>query len=171
MAVTANQLHVRQEPGLRNYPVAATTHIYQGTLAFTVPGSGYLSDVVAAGANAFAGVAKQEVNNSSGAAGDLNCEVFTDGSFELVGAGFVQADVGSPVYATDNYTITKTRTANSVFVGFIEEFVSTTKVMVRISHDPEPLAAIADPTDLATSITAISAVIDAIEQRGIIDPS
>ena len=171
MVVTANQLHIRQEPGSRNYPVAASTRIYQGTLAFTVPASGFLDDDVGSGANAFAGVAIKESDNSSGSAGDTNCEVFTTGSFELVGSSFLQADVGAPVYATDNFTITKTRTADSVFIGFIEEFVSATKVFVRLSHQPEPLVAIADPTDGASNIVATSAVIDVLEQRGFIDPS
>lgn len=132
MAVTANQLVTAQQPdGLVGYPVLASTHIYKGTMCFVVAASGYLTDDDASGANAFAGIASQEVDNSSGSNGDLTCECWTEGKFELVGSSLTQAIVGDKIYATDNYTITGTGTS-ATRIGNATEFVSATKAMVQI---------------------------------------
>jgi hypothetical protein len=56
MAVTANQLIKRQEGCKRSYPVAASTHIYQGTNVF-INANGYADDDTATGVNGFAGIA------------------------------------------------------------------------------------------------------------------
>ena len=87
MAVTANQIRTRADGDLFAGPVAATTHIYQGTMVF-FDSDGYLVGIVAAGANVFAGIALEEVDNSAGAAGDLQCEYEAEGVFKLTGAGF-----------------------------------------------------------------------------------
>jgi hypothetical protein len=132
MAVTTNQLIRQQEGEKISYPVAASTHIYQGTLVF-VTAAGYASDGTATGANRLAGIAISEIDNSSGAAGDLNVEVWADEDvFELTGSGFVQADVGKVCYATDNYTITTTYSASAVRVGVVVGFVSSTKLQVKV---------------------------------------
>ena len=129
MAVSANQLISRQAGEKIRYPVAASTHIYQGTLVFEA--GGYADDDTATGANPFVGVAIAEADNSSGANGAVDVEVWAEGVFELVGSGFAQTDVGSLVYASDNYTVTTTSTSNSI-IGRIVEFVSATKVRVKI---------------------------------------
>lgn len=142
MAVTANQLISRAEGCKKGYPIAASTHLYQGTLSF-VNASGYLDDDTASGVNAFAGVNIEEKDNSAGVDAALSTEVWRDGEFLLTGSGFTQASVGVPIYATDNYTITATKTTSgAVRIGVCTEYVSTTKVWVRI--DPigsETLAA------------------------------
>ena len=131
MAVTANQkITARNQRSRVGVPVASSKHIYQGTMAFIA--SGYLTDVSGAtGTNQLAGIVIDEKDNSSGSNGDLTAEVYEEGSFLLTGSGFAQSDVGSKVYASDNYTITKTSTNNSP-VGRIDEFVSSTQVMVQI---------------------------------------
>jgi hypothetical protein len=135
MAVTVNQLIRRQEGEKQSYPVAAAIHLYQGTLAF-VNGAGYAIDNTASGDAKFAGIAISEVDNSSGAAGDLNVELWTDEDvYELTGSGFTQADVGKPAYATDNYTITTTYSANAVRIGRVVEYVSATKLRVKLAPD------------------------------------
>jgi hypothetical protein len=134
MAVTANQLTKRQEGNRQSFPVAASTTIYEGTLAF-ITATGYLDDDTATGANRFAGVALAYVDNSSGSAGALNGEVYTEGVFELVGSGFTQASVGLSVFATDNYVITTSPSASAVYVGECVGFVSSTKLLVCIDPD------------------------------------
>lgn len=131
MAVTANQVVKRQDGCRAKYPVAASTYIYEGTLVF-VSSAGYGDDDTASGVNEFAGIAVSAVDNSSGSNGDLAAEVYTDGVFELTGTGFAQTDVGSKIYATDNYTITTTATGNGVLIGECTEYVSSTKLKVRI---------------------------------------
>lgn len=131
MAVTANQLITRSDGTKVGVPVAASTTIYQGTLTY-IDSSGYLADDTASGANDFAGVAIEKKDNSSGSNGDLTCEVWADGVFDLVGSGFTQADVGKDVYAADNYTINVTDASNSVKIGKCVEFVSTTVLRVKL---------------------------------------
>ena len=130
MAVTANQLIVSEHPSRNNVPVAASTRIYQGTLVFS-NSNGYAVGVIASGATQFLGIAKEDTDTSSGSNGDKNVELLTEGIFELVGSGFTQADVGKPVYASDNYTITVTNT-NMTLIGRIVGFISATRLRVMI---------------------------------------
>ena len=130
MAVTANQVIEKRE-GRRSYPVAASVHIYEGTLVF-LTAAGYATDVTATGVNGFVGVAVGEVDNSSGSAGDLTVEVWAEGEFVLQGTGFAQADVGSKVYAEDNYTVGVSISTASVPIGMVTEYISSTKIRVDI---------------------------------------
>lgn len=136
MAVAANQVTKRQDGCMKKAPVAASTTIYEGTLVFT-NATGYADDDTASGVNRFAGVARDQVDNSSGSAGDKYVELWTDGVFRLVGSGFTQADVQKDVYASDNYTITTTPGPSAVRIGKCEQYISTTVLAVKI--DPQQL--------------------------------
>lgn len=132
MAVTANQSIARRCKERAGYPIEESTRLYKGTLVFGNE-AGYAVGALATDArNRFLGIADDEYDNSSGADGDLWCEVLTDGVFELVGSNFEQGDVGHEVYATDNFTVTKTGGAGKVRIGVIQEYLSSTKVAVRI---------------------------------------
>jgi hypothetical protein len=133
MAVTANQLITRQEGQKQRYLVAGSTHLYQGTLAY-VTGDGYADDDTATGGNKFAGIVVGEKDNT-GAAGDLDCELWIDGVFELTGSSFSQADVGKDAYGSDNFTITTTYAAGAVRIGRVVEYVSATRLRVKIEPD------------------------------------
>lgn len=144
-AVTAGQLIKRREGCRGELPIAASTSIYQGTLVFSDV-SGYAVGIVASGANPFRGVATKDVDNASGAAGDLKAEFWTEGQFVLTGSGFSQASVGLNAYATDNYTVTTSGQAAS-YIGRIVGYVSATQVLVEIvSNDryQQTLTAAAD---------------------------
>jgi len=131
-AVTANQLITAREPGsLRPIPVTTLKRLYQGTLVY-IDANGFATDDDAAGVNEFAGVVKKEADNSAGLDGAIKVEVFTKGSFLLVGTGFTQANSNYQlVYGSDNYTITVTA-AGSSKIGRVTEFVSSTQVYVDI---------------------------------------
>lgn len=135
MAVTANQTLRRRDGNRANYLAAAATYFYAATLAF-INEAGYLVSIVNSGVNKFAGLVVKEVDNSAGAAGDLNVEVMVDRDVVLLtGTGFTQATVGRKIYATDNYTIT-TNPTNAVYIGRCVEYYSTTQVYVQIvAHD------------------------------------
>jgi len=150
MAVTANQVIEKRE-GRRSYPVAASVHIYEGTLVF-LTATGYATDVTATGVNGFVGVAVGEQDNSSGSAGDLTVEVWAEGEFVLQGTGFAQADVGSKVYAEDNYTVGVSISTASVPIGMVTEYISSTKIRVEI--DPVGVGAL--PVAALTTITHTS---------------
>ena len=131
MAVTANQLIKKQEGDKRSYPVEESTRIYQGTLVY-VNAAGYACDVTATGVNAFVGIAVAEADNTSGADGAIEVEVWTEGDFELVGTGFAQTDVGMPIYGDDNYATVVALGATSVRIGRVVRYVSSTKHIVAI---------------------------------------
>jgi len=150
MAVTANQVIEKRE-GRRSYPVAASVHIYEGTLVF-LTATGYATDVTATGVNGFVGVAVGEQDNSSGSAGDLTVEVWAEGEFVLQGTGFAQADVGSKVYAEDNYTVGVSISTASVPIGMVTEYISSTKI--RVDIDPVGVGAL--PVAALTTITHTS---------------
>lgn len=165
MAVTANQLIVRQDGQKRSYPVAASTRIYQGTLVF-VNADGNADDDTATGVNAFAGIAIAEADNSSGSAGDVWVDVWTDGDFELTGTGFALTDNGMPVYADDNYACVLSLGASSVRIGTIVRNVSSTKAIVAIKPsrvgalEVAPLTTITIADAAGTPDYALQAVIN-----------
>jgi predicted RecA/RadA family phage recombinase len=131
MAVTANQRIAVQSPGKRvAYKAAASKRFYAGTAAYLTT-AGYLTDVIAAGANVFAGIVRQEVDNSSGSNGDLEVECFTEGDFELPCASAAQADVGDVFYGVDNYAFNTTSASQSK-VGRCVRNVSSTVNVIRI---------------------------------------
>ena len=131
MAVTANQVVKRQDGVRRSYPVAASTRIYEGTLVFVIA-AGYADDDTATGVNGFVGVAVAEADNSSGSAGNINVEVFTEGDFELTSSGLAQTDVGMPAYADDNYAVVNALGSTSVRIGKFVKINSATKPVVAI---------------------------------------
>lgn len=131
MSVAANQVTKREEGCRQSYPIAASTHIYAGTLVFLTAAGGFADDDTATGANAFGGVAIDEGNNAAGANGDIEVECHTEGVFELQGSGFTQALVGDKIYASDNYTVTGTSTSNTL-IGRCVRFVSATRILVKI---------------------------------------
>lgn len=130
MAVTANQLITRSEGDRVGGPVAASTHLYEATMAF-FSATGYIVGIVAAGANPFAGIVLREVDNSAGADGDLTAELLADDVFILPGTGFTQATVGLDIYASDNYTVTTSNSSTS-YVGQCVGYVSSTLIKVRV---------------------------------------
>jgi hypothetical protein len=133
MAVTADQPIKVQSPGeLVAYKAVASVAHYGGTLAFIIPASGYATNVIAAGANTFAGVVKSNGGITAPAAsGDANVECWTHGDFELLTSGADQSWVGDLVYAVDNYMVDKTSASQSI-VGRCVGFVSATRIIVRI---------------------------------------
>jgi hypothetical protein len=134
MAVTANQLITRSDGCKGSGPVAASTTLYGGTLCF-INEAGNIDDDTATGQNRLAGVNIEYIDNSSGAAGALSAEFWQEGEFTLTGSGFALTDVGSDVYATDNYTVTVAPSASAVYVGRCTAYVSSTKIKVEINPD------------------------------------
>jgi hypothetical protein len=166
MAVTANQLIKMQDGDKRSYPVEESTRIYQGTLVF-LNAAGYACDVTATGVNAFIGIAVGEADNTSGADGAIDVGVWTEGDFELTLTGGAQAEVGSPVYADDNYALVVSLGATSVRVGRIVRHVSSTKAIVAIKTssgigalEVAPLTTITPADAAGTPDYAIAAVIN-----------
>lgn len=145
MAVTANQLSQAMDfqDHLRTGLVDASRQLYQGTLCFfertSAANEGYLTDLDDSGANTFAGVVKEEADNSSGAVGAIAAEFFVKGAFVFEGTGFHIGLVGDMAYATDNFTVTNS-SGSATWIGKFVEFISTTKMRVEL------FASATDPT-------------------------
>jgi hypothetical protein len=133
MAVTANQTIKRQgrDGNIVSVPVAVK-RLYEGTLCY-LDASGFATDVINTDVGRFVGIVRAEVDNSGGAAGDKNVDVWTDGTFEMTmsSASLVAADIGKTVYGVDNATISETA-ADQPEVGVIRKYISTTKALVEI---------------------------------------
>jgi hypothetical protein len=163
MAVTANQVIKVQEGDRRSYPVEESTRIYQGTLVY-VNAAGYACDVTATGVNAFVGIAVAEADNTSGADGDIEVEVYTEGDFELTGTFNSITDVGMPAYGDDNYAVVVALGASSVRIGRVVRFVSTTKAIIAIKPsgvgalEVAPLTTITPADAAGTPDYAIAAI-------------
>lgn len=163
MAVTANQLVKVQDGDRRSYPVEESTRIYQGTLVY-VNAAGYACDVTATGVNAFVGIAAGEADNTSGADGAIEVEVYTEGDFELTGTFNSITDVGMPAFGDDNYAVVLTLGATSVRIGRVVRFVSTTKAIITIKPvgvgalEVAPLTTITPADAAGTPDYAIAAI-------------
>ncbi len=163
MAVTANQVIKMQDGERRSYPVEESTRIYQGTLVY-VNAAGYACDVTATGVNAFVGIAVAEADNTSGADGAIEVEVYTEGDFELTGTFNSITDVGMPAYGDDNYAVVVALGATSVRIGRVVRFVSTTKAVIAIQPngvgalEVAPLTTITPADAAGTPDYAIAAI-------------
>lgn len=133
MAVTENQITPQADACRGSAPSAASKHHYERAMCF-LDSAGRATDVVGSGLNLFGGIVVKEVDNSSGAAGDLNVEFWREGKWLLTGTGFTLAKVGQPVFATDNYTISLTNDGSGVYVGIITDYVDSTHVWVDIER-------------------------------------
>jgi len=131
MALTANReldRYVDQE--LRRYPVAGGVHVYKGALVGL--SGGYARPLVAG--DRFLGIAYEESDNSAGAGGASWVRVFTQGDFEHALVGAAPADVGRPVYASADDTLTLSAAGNS-YVGWLVDRPAAGVVIVRLNVD------------------------------------
>ena len=133
MAVlTADIQTVSKEAKLKSYPCAVDI-IYKGSLV-VVNSSGYLEPASdAANKTGVVGVADENVDNSGGSAGDLNCRVLSGRAFKFTATSITQAMVGTWMYVVDDQTIDDSAGAtNEVPAGVLVEFVSTTEGWIFI---------------------------------------
>jgi hypothetical protein len=113
-------------------PVATATTIYEGAMVGLT--AGYARGLVAG--DPFQGHAEKQVVNA-GADGAKKVRVLRGiYSLEVTIASIAVTDVGSPVYASADGTLTLTAGANSL-VGVVEQYVATNTCVVRFTT-PEP---------------------------------
>lgn len=127
MAVTANQKIVAQDPeGLLQLTVTAGVTIYEGTLVYIVAATGLATDVIAAGANHFAGIAKGKA-----LAGEV-VEVYTRGTFKIPSTAAAAALVGDKAYGIDNFSCDATATSQTLLGRFTELVETSVSMMVEL---------------------------------------
>ena len=84
----------------------------------------------------FAGVAYEEMDNTSGAGGDRMIRLYTQGDFVLTVNGAAQASVGGPVYATSEEVTSAVGGQGASYCGVLMALVATNTGIVRINPWP-----------------------------------
>lgn len=134
-ALAANrQVNIFQDQELRELPVAAAVRIYKDSFVGIHPALGYAKPFEPC--DCFAGIAYEEANNSSGAAGAISVQVRTVGDFEHALTGVAQADEGKSVFATDDGTLALAGHYDG-YVGKVLAKLSTNVALVRLKSAGE----------------------------------
>jgi hypothetical protein len=116
------------------FPVAASTKIYAGSLVCVNTG-GFAVPAADTSGYTFVGVAQEQVDNNSGSAGDKVVRVRRTGVFEFDAANLAQAMVGQPMFAVDDQTFADAAGAtNDVKVGVLVKYVSVSKGWIDIAR-------------------------------------
>ena len=129
MALTASRnidRYVDQE--LRTLRVKASTKVYRGAIV-GLTSAGLARGLVAG--DPFQGLSYEEIDNSAGADSAKAVRVYTVGDFEHAVSGAAQTDVGRPVFASADDTLTFVAAGNS-YVGVVQDFVSSGVGIIRI---------------------------------------
>jgi len=116
------------------YPVAASTKIYAGSLV-CINAAGYAAPAADTVGFRLAGVALEQVNNDTVTNGAKNVRVRRHGVFEFDAASITQAMVGDPMYAVDDHTFDDAAgPTNDIKVGVLVKFGSETKGWIDIAR-------------------------------------
>ena len=119
----------RREGIVMDYGVSASSTVLKGTLVQLA--DGYAESMTKAASLKFAGVAYEQIKNSTATDGAVRVKVYKKGIFEFIMASAAVTDVGTEVYALDNQTVTKTST-DATKVGKIMSVENTNKVFIEI---------------------------------------
>ncbi len=147
-ALSANaQIDRLAEQDLRTWPVGAARHIYGGANVGVDP-AGQLKPFEPG--DEFVGVAYEEKDNSSGAAGALTCRVHTQGDFTPTLTGVTNGDVGKAVYATADDAQALSGHPDA-FMGRVVGKFAANKAVVRLkSLGEKPTAADTGSIEIVT---------------------
>lgn len=112
--------------------VKASTTVYGGSLVARLTSTGLIQPGADTASTTFAGVLRE--HKTGNASGTTACEVWQEGDFEFGFSGTAtEADCGKLVYLVDDQTVAlAATTTNDIACGYITEYVSASKVMVRI---------------------------------------
>lgn len=123
-----------KEAPLLSYPCAVDI-FYKGAMV-CVNAAGYLApaaDTLMFGP--VVGVADENVDNSGGSAGTLNCRVRSGRAFQFVATSIAQTDVGKTMFVVDDQTFDD-RHGNGIVAGTLVQYVSATSGWVFIPNPP-----------------------------------
>jgi hypothetical protein len=134
-ALTADRNTTREtlSPQADYGPVKASTTIYKGAIVCT-DSTGYCVPGADTAGLALKGIARAQADNASGAAGDIDVEVWADGVHHFKHSGLTQADVGKSVYALDDQTVALAAgVTQNVKIGTLKRVISTSKCAVDLN--------------------------------------
>lgn len=113
---------------IRTLRIKGSTKVYRGAIV-GVTGAGLARGLLAG--DSFQGLSYEEIDNSVGADAVKVVRVYTMGDFEHAVSGAAQTDVGRPVFASADDTLTFVAAGNSC-IGTVQDFISSGVVIVRI---------------------------------------
>lgn len=120
-----------------DYPVAASTTIYEGSLV-CVNAAGWAIPGADASGNKFIGVAKERVDNSAGANGAKRIEVLSGPGCiaEFVNSDLVATDIGEVCAVMDDQTVEQVETnTNSIRCGiYLGDDPTTSQARVHLNQ-------------------------------------
>lgn len=164
-ALTKDRQTEKKNIGLKSYPVAASTKIYAGSLV-AVNASGYAVPAADAAGLKVVGVAKSQVDNSSGANGALTVNVESDILARFNASSITQAMVGQVMYVVDDNTFDDAVGTNGIKAGRLAEFISTTEGWIEVQPTGAGVVdADADATYSSNEQTLINALKTFVNQR------
>lgn len=115
-ALTADRNTVNREGSDFEFPVAAATKLFAGSIVGFNAGAANASKGVVSTTFKTAGVAVEQADNSAGAAGDVRVKV-RRGTWRFAnsaaGDAITLADIGSDCYVVDDQTVAKTNGTNT----------------------------------------------------------
>jgi len=133
-ALTADRSTSYREGVEIEYPVAASTKIYAGSLVCR-NASGYAVPGADTTLFAFLGVAMAQADNSAVATnGAINVLVRRKGVFRFAASGMAITDVGAAVHVSDDQTVALSASSHNIDCGKIASFISATEVGVDIDR-------------------------------------
>lgn len=132
-AATADRKTPYREGVEIEYPVAASTKIYAGTMV-CVNASGYAVPAANSANLKFVGVAMQQVDNSTGSNGDRVVRVRREGVFEFNASSIAQSMVGDDMYIVDDTTFDESNPGHGIKCGKLVKYVSSTKGWLQIGY-------------------------------------
>lgn len=120
------------------YPVAVDI-IYKGSMV-CLNASGFLAPAQdAVGFSRVVGVAAENIDNSAGSAGDLNCRVRSGRAFRFATASIGTGDVGRMMYVTDDQNFEDIEGSFHINAGILVERESSTVGWIFIPHPDEDI--------------------------------
>tara|TARA_Y100000310_G_scaffold333905_2_gene412436 strand:+ start:9903 stop:11333 length:1431 start_codon:yes stop_codon:yes gene_type:complete len=129
--LAADRNTASKETPLLSYPVAVDI-VYKGAMV-VINSAGYLAPAAdTAGNSRVIGVADEQVDNSGGSAGDLNCRVRSGRAFRFVATSITQAMVGNTMYVVDDQTFDDDNQDHGIVAGILVQFVDTTTGFLHI---------------------------------------
>lgn len=132
-AATASQVLDSRNGDVYQFPVAAATKLLAGVM-WALDGSNRLVNASDAAARRVVGIGHDEVDNTDGAAGDLNADVHT-GIYLLANgtAALTDAHIGKVVFVEDNQTVQSSPGTNGVMAGTLRK-VDTAGAWVEVGN-------------------------------------
>lgn len=138
MSTTTDRNTLQQGLGVvigDEWPVLTATKIPAGVLVARDT-SGYAKNATDAASLTFAGVAKEQADNTDGATGDITVKVHTKGRFKFAAAAtYTAADIGKQVYVSDNETVAVAAPSHSLKCGRLIAVDASGDVWVEIDAD------------------------------------